>query len=218
MKRALVALILVSVVAIPAVALRLGSISLGFHLIPAVEAPDGKRPWDLSLSFGFGVFLSASGVDRLEFLAMIDSKPSALGTTLSYSRSLTPSFATGGGLTVLWPFEGASTLSSPLFEAFARVDARGTLAAGLDVLGGACLPVITVAETEPEHWDVLPLADLPSLNVGADVRLVERGTLRAQLTLQPVFAEVDALDHPIGRVTSHLLVLPMASAFLDYVP
>jgi hypothetical protein len=69
-----------------------------------------------------------------------------------------------------------------------------------------------------DRWAIFPLADLPSIGLAADVRLRENGSLKLQLTLQPVIADTTALIDPFGRVTDDLLILPMLSAFARYVP
>lgn len=217
MNRLVLTLLLLSIVAVgSASAIDLASVSLGFHLIPALEAPQGERAWDLSLSFGVAVRLTA--VDRVDVAAMIDSKPSALGTTLSYTRGVTAGFSAGGGLTVLWPFAGETRLLSPLFEAFAHADVRGNVGTSVAAGAGFSFPLVSVARIDDGGWDVMPLADLPSLALSAKIRLVESGILETRLTFQPVVTDVAALDRPIGRVTDRLLVLPMVSALIDFAP
>lgn len=217
MTRVLLSLLLLSiVVGSSASAIDLASVSLGFHLIPALEAPGGERLWDLSLSFGVGVRLTP--VDRVDVSAMIDSKPSALGTTVSYTRSVTSGFSAGGGLTALWPFAGEATLLCPLFEAFAHADVRGDVGTAVAAGAGLSFPLVSVARLDDGNWDAMPLAELPSLALFARIRLVEYGFLDTELTFQPVVTDVGALENPIGRVTDHLLILPMISALVDFAP
>lgn len=193
----------------------LGPIALGFHLIPSVEAQDGRRTWDLSMSLGVAVVLDAS--NSIEFLAIIDSGPTALGTTLTFRNELTDHISLGAGATALWPITDGTQVRTPLFESFARATAHGDAGAGLSVEASASLPFLTVAK-RTDRWALFPLAELPSVGLEADVRLNARGTLGLQLTLQPVLLDMTTLVDPIGRVTDDLLILPMFSAFTKYVP
>ncbi len=200
---------------IVAQAVGLGPVALGFHMIPGIEKQDGRRAWDLSLSFGVTLILSAA--DSLEFTAIIDSGPTALGTTVAYARDVTDHVTLGAGLTALWPVTGGATLQTPLFESFAHASFHGAVADALSAEAAASLPFLTVAKTT-ERWSLIPLAELPSVSVAGDVRLAARGSLELQLTLQPVITDTTLLVEPYGRVTDDLLVLPMFSAFTRYVP
>lgn len=193
----------------------LGSAGLGFHLIPAIERRDGQRVWDLSLSLGVTLVLNAA--DSLEFTAIIDSTPTALGTTVTYHRSVTDVVSLGVGATALWPITSEAVVQTPLFESFARASARGDTVPGLSIEAAASLPFLTVAKVA-ERWSIIPLAELPSLTLGGDVRLATRGSLMAKLTLQPVITDTTMLNEPFGRVTDDLLILPMFSVFTRYVP
>jgi len=64
----------------------------------------------------------------------------------------------------------------------------------------------------------VPLAELPSLAVAADIRLAETGFLKLQMTIQPVITDTTILDHPFGRITDDLLVLPTLSALVRFEP
>jgi hypothetical protein len=196
-------------------AVGLGPIALGFHLIPSVEAQDGRRAWDLSLSLGVTIALDAA--NSVEFTAIMDSGPTALGTTATYRGELTDHVSLGGGITALWPIADGARLRTPLFESFAHASAHDDVGAGLSAEVSASLPFLTVAK-RTDRWAIFPLADLPSVGLAADVRLSENGSLKLQLTLQPVIADTTALIDPFGRVTDDLLVLPMLSAFTRYVP
>jgi hypothetical protein len=193
----------------------LGPAALGFHLIPAVEKQDGRRVWDLSLSLGLSVVLDAA--DSLEFTAIIDSAPSALGTTVTYHRDVTDRVSLGVGVTALWPITSEAVVQTPLFESFARASVHGDVAPSLSGEAAAALPFLTVAKAEG-RWSIIPLAELPSLALAGDVRLAAHGSLMAQLTLQPVITDTTILNEPFGRVTDDLLILPMLSAFTRYVP
>jgi hypothetical protein len=216
MKKALV-LVVVLVVAGGSIAraVGLGPVALGFHLIPAIERQDGRRALDLSLSLGATLILSTA--DSIEFTAIIDSGPTALGTTVIYHRDVTDHVELGVGLTALWPITPAATFQTPLFESFAHAAVHDAVGFGLSAEAAASLPVLTVARTA-ERWSIIPLAELPSLSLAGDVRLAERGSLKLQLTLQPVIMDTTLLVEPYGRVTDDLLVLPMFSMFTRYMP
>jgi len=191
-----------------------GPVALGFHLIPAVERQDGHRVWDLSLSLGVTVVLDAA--DTVEFTAIIDSVPSALGTTVTYRRAVTGNVTLGAGATALWPITDDS-VHTPLFEAFARAGVHGDIAPSLAAESTAALTFLTVAKTD-DQWSIIPLAELPSLSLSGDVRVAERGSVMVELTLQPVITDTTLLSDPFGRITDDLLVLPMLSAYTRYVP
>jgi hypothetical protein len=216
MRRAIAcAAALVVALGMVAQAAALGPVALGFHLSPGIEKQDGRRTWDLSLSLGVTVELGVA--DSVEFTAIIDSGPTALGTTLAYNHDVSDHVTLGAGLTVLWPVAGDATLQTPLFESFARASYIGAVGDSLSAEAAASLPFLTVAKTT-ERWSLIPLAELPSVSVAGDVRLATRGSLKLQLTLQPVITDTTVLVDPYGRVTDDLLVLPMFSAFTRYVP
>jgi hypothetical protein len=196
-------------------AVGLGPIALGFHLTPIVERQDGRRAWDLSMSLGITVALDSA--DSVEFTAIMDSGPTALGTTVTYRGELTGHVSLGGGITALWPIADGAHLRTPLFESFAHVSVYDGVGEGLSAEASAALPFLTVAK-RTDRWAIFPLADLPSIGLAADVHIDEGGSLKMQLTLQPVIADTTALVDPFGRVTDDLLVLPMVSAFMRYVP
>jgi hypothetical protein len=81
----------------------LGSISLGFHLIPSVERVGETRLWDLSLSLE--VAIDVGDGSSISLLTMVDSKPTTLGTSIEYDVHVSESVDMGGGLTILWPFD-----------------------------------------------------------------------------------------------------------------
>jgi hypothetical protein len=196
-------------------AVGLGPIALGFHLTPSVETRDGRRTWDLSMSLGVTIALGAA--NSVEFAGIIDSGPTALGTTITYRGELTDHVTLGGGITALWPIADGARLSAPLFESFAHASAHDDFGAGLSAEASASLPFLTVAK-RTDRWAIFPLADLPSIGLAADVRLNDRGSLKLQLTLQPAITDTTALIDPFGRVTDDLLILPMLSVFTRYVP
>jgi hypothetical protein len=216
MRRGLV-LALCAAIAVSCVGLSagLGPVALGFHLIPSIERLDGHRAWDLSLSLGATVTLGAK--DSLDLIAIIDSGPTALGTTVTYCYGVTERMRLGVGLTVLWPVTADAVAAAPMFESFARASVQDEIGAGLTARLATTLPFLTVAKTQ-DRWSLLPLADLPSVTLGGDIRLAPTGSLVGEMTLQPVITDTTALIDPLGRVTDELLVLPMFSLFTRYIP
>lgn len=193
----------------------LGPVALGFHLIPDIERVNAHRAWDLSLSLGVTVFLSAS--DALELTAIIDSGPTALGTTVTYHRTITETVTLGVGATALWPIADEAVVEVPLFESFARACVSGRFVPGVSVDAAATLPFLTIAKAGTQ-WSIIPLAELPSLALGGDVLLSAHGSLMTKVTLQPVITDTTILVEPFGRVTNDLLILPMFSFYTRYVP
>ncbi len=206
---------LVVLAAIPAAALDIGPLAVGFHLTPALEAADGHRTWDLSLSFSATLQLTAG--NTLEFLAMVDSKPSTLGTSLTYCHRITSVLTAGGGMTVLWPFSADDRLLKPIIGSFAHGAVRGAMATNVIGEASVSFPLITIVHRY-DGWDVVPLAELPTLTVAAEYRLAESAGLQERITLQPVITDTTQLVHPVGRISDELLVLPMFSTFLRYLP
>ena len=78
-------------------------------------------------------------------------------------------------------------------------------------------PVVTFVR-RLDGWDLIPLAELPSLSLAATFDVAVNGAFQAQLTLQPVIADTTLLSRPIGRVTDDLLILPSLSGFALYAP
>ncbi|MCX6092968.1 MAG: hypothetical protein NTX23_08915 [Candidatus Bipolaricaulota bacterium] len=193
----------------------LGPVALGFHLIPSIEKQDGRLAWDLSLSLGIAVTFGS--LDSLEFSAITDSGLTALGTTVTYHRDVTDHVGLGAGVTVLWPITGDEKLQTPLFESFARANLHDSITSGLSGEVSASLPFLTVAKTV-ERWSIVPLAELPSVALAGDIYLATHGSLKLELTLQPVITDTTLLVEPFGRVTDDLLILPMLSAFTRFLP
>ncbi len=216
MRRGL-ALALCAAIAVSCVGLSvgLGSVALGFHLIPSIERRDGHRAWDLSLSLGATITLGTQ--DSLDVTAIIDSGPTALGTTVTYCYDVTEQMKLGVGLTALWPVTADAVSAAPMFESFARASVQDQIGAGLTARLATTLPFLTVARAA-DRWSVLPLADLPSVALGGDIRLAPTGSLVGEMTLQPVITDTTTLIDPLGRVTDELLVLPMFSLFTRYIP
>lgn len=217
MKRALLvtsaALLLLVVPATNAVELE--SISLGFHLNPALEPEDGQRLWGLSLSLGARATVGASS--SVEVLMLVDSAPSSLGTTLVYHRDLANPFTVGVGLNMFWRFATEETLLRTVISSFAHATASMNLLTGFVGEAGLSFPLITFAR-QIQGWEVLPLAELPAVHLATEWRGFPGAGLQGRVTLQPVIVDATTLVDPIGRITDNLVVLPTYSAFLRYLP
>jgi hypothetical protein len=209
------AVLSLAVVGLSTSAAGLGGISLGFHLLPAVETIDGVRPWDLSLSFGIRFNIAAGS--SIGLLAMVDSKPTTLGTTVEYDVRVSDSVEMGAGLTVLWPFDNAERLLKPLVETFAQAVVGGDLFPHVRGEAAISFPILTLAEMG-SGWQLIPLAQLPSLAISAEADIGTYATLASRLTLQPVITNTTLLTEPIGRISDNCLILPMGSAFIRYLP
>jgi hypothetical protein len=213
-----VALAAAAFVAIPSVAVLpvdFGPLTVGVHLIPAVEGSDEGRNWDMSLSLGMGLTLDEW--NRFEVHALTDSHLTSLGLTALYFGGLSESLSAGAGLTVLWPLGENQQLLKPVLEAFAHGTAEfriGPVASG-DV--GVSFPLVAVAY-RIDRWDVIALAELPSLSASVDAKLEADTFFRSQLTLQPVVIDTTVLERPIGRIGENLLVLPTISNYLRFLP
>lgn len=192
-----------------------GSVSIGVHLNPSLERTGDRRTWDVSLSVSAVIHLDAS--QDIECTVMVDSGPTTLGTTVEYRYAVTPRFDVGGGLTVLWPFDANERLLAPFVESFAHGTANVPLADIATGSAGASFPVVTIAKTS-EGWQVIPLSALPALSVSVSANVVTKANAEARLTLQPVIVDTTAFDHPIGRLTDNLLILPTYSGYVGYLP
>ena len=214
-KRLAFGIALVSLVAVASSAVELGPFSIGFHLNPAVDAGDGPRVWGLSLSLGVGA--TVGDLSWVDMLVIVDSEPSSLGLTVRYGRELTEPFTAGFGLSMFWAFDADQHAVQSLFGGFAYALAQGNVFADLRGEIGASFPLLTLAHYET-GWDILPLAELPSLHVAGDWSIVERGGIEMRATFQPVIVDTTQFVRPIGRIGEHLLILPTYSAFLRYSP
>ena len=218
MKRRRLLAVLILAVGLPAASAangaELGPIFFGFHLIPAVEADDAGRAWDLSLSIGLGATFDAS--NTMEIHLLTDSHLTSLGATALYDGRLTERLDAGVGLTVLWPFDEAQRLLRPLVEGFAHATFHPSLSATVEGELSLAFPVVTLVQVD--GWKLLPLAELPSVSVAAMFDIAENGALQAQMTLQPVITDTTQLERPIGRLTDDLLVLPSFSGYALYAP
>jgi len=195
-------------------AVDLESLSLGFHIIPAVERVDGHRLLDLTLSIGGTLRLDAE--NSIELLAMIDSGPTSIGTSAQFDHRVTDRLTSGFGFTVLWPFSEGLGLQWPILGTYAHASGRTYFYPELWAEADVSFPLLTLAN-QAEHWELLPVAELPSIYVAADVRLAEQASLQPRITFQPVITDTTLLNDPLGRISDNLLVLSMGSIFLRYV-
>ncbi len=196
-------------------AIELGPISLGFHFNPALEALDGRRSWDLSMSLG--VRLAVGSSSHVEFSAMVDSAPSSLGATVVYHQDVAEPFEVGAGLNMFWQFETAETLVRTVIGSFAHATVRTGLFD--DVIGeaGVSFPLVAFAR-QIQGWDILPLAELPALHLAGEWRGLPSSAAQGRVTLQPVILDTTQFVDPIGRLGDRLIILPTFSAYLRYLP
>jgi len=211
----LVGIIAVGVLVVPTLGAELGPIFFGIHMIPAVEAGEAGRTWDVSLSLGVGA--EFDGSNRVEIHALTDSHLTSFGATVLYRGRLTERLDAGGGVTVLWPFDEEQRLLRPLVEAFAHASVEPSIGTVVSGDLSVSFPVVTFVR-RLDGWDLIPLAELPSLSLAATFDVAVNGAFQAQLTLQPVIADTTLLSRPIGRVTDDLLILPSLSGFALYAP
>jgi len=216
MKKVFLVAAAASLLIVPVVnAVDLGSISLGFHLNPALETEDGRRSWGLSLSLGVGATVGPSS--SVEVVVLVDSAPSSLGMTFSYSQDLTGPFTVGAGLNMFWRFETEETLVRTVLGGFAHAAARTALFADFAGEAGLSFPLVTFAR-QIGGWEILPLAELPALHLYGEWQAIPAAAIQGRLTLQPVIIDTTRFEDPIGRITDDLLVLPTCSAFFRYLP
>ncbi len=194
---------------------QLDSLSLGFHLIPAVERSDAPR--ELGLSLSFGAVLGLDDVNSLDVMVLLDSGLTSLGASVQYNHHISANLESGGGLTILWPFSEERGLQWPILGAFLHTGVRTAFFPELVGAASLSLPVLTLANNS-DGWSLLPLSELPSLALSLEVQAVEQGWAETRLTLQPVLTDTTRMSNPLGRVSDDLLVLPMGSLFLHYVP
>ena len=196
-------------------AVQLESLSLGFHIIPSVEPVEGRRLLDMALSFGARLQLDSES--SIDLMAMVDSGVTSLGTSAQFNQRITDSLKAGLGATVLWPFSEAFELQWPILGTYAHASARTYFYPELWADASASFPLLTLAN-QPDGWKLLPLSELPALQLAASVRLASAASLQLQLTCQPVITDTTALVNPIGRISDDLLILPMGAIFLRFLP
>lgn len=217
MKRAIPLAALAIVLSSAAIqAVNLGPLTIGVHIIPSVEEPVGEdRNWDMSLSIGVGLTLDEA--NRFELHALTDSHLTSLGFTAQYFGRVSDRMNAGAGLTILWPLGEGQQLLRPLLEAFAHGESEYQLGPILRGSIGFAFPLVAAAY-RLDAWDVIALADLPSLTLAGDVDLESDTFFRGKLTLQPVVTDTTLLERPMGRISDRLLVLPTVSGYLRFLP
>ena len=216
MKKTLLVVSVAVLLTVPiANAVELTSVSLGFHLNPALEAQDGDRTWGLSLSLGASASVGSSS--SIELLVLVDSVPSSLGATFLYHRDLSDPFTVGAGLNMFWMFATESSLLRTVLSSFAHATAHADLFPDIGGEAGLSFPLVTFAR-QLSGWEILPLAELPALHLAGDWHGFIGSAIEARMTFQPVIIDTTLFDNPIGRISDDLLVLPTYSLFIRYVP
>ncbi len=216
MKKAMLIATAISLLAMPvATAVELGSISIGFHLNPALDTEEGRRSWDLSISAGIRV--SVGGANSVELSAVVDSILSSLGATFTYHRAVSDPFTIGAGLNMLWRFETEETLVRTVVGSFAHACARPVVLPNLVGEMGLSFPLVSFTR-QHEGWQILPLSELPAVHLAADWQGWTGTSIQARVTMQPVILDTTRFQNPIGRISDTLLVLPTYSTFVRFVP
>lgn len=196
-------------------AVHLETLSLGFHLIPSVERVADSRQLNLMLSFGATLALDVD--NSIDLMVMVDSGPSNLGVTAQFNHRITDPLRAGFGFTVLWPFSEEQKLQWPILETFAHADTRTYFYPEFWAETSVSFPLLTLAN-QLDGWQLIPFSGLPTLSLAADFRLADQASLQPRLTFQPVIMDTTMLENPIGRISDNLLILPMGSIFLRYLP
>ena len=194
-------------------AVELGPISLGIHVTPSVERTGEDRPWDAVFSLSAVADLNGRG--NLEMMVITDSGLTGLGTGVTYRRSLTDPFGVGAGMLVLWQFE--EKLLHPIIGTFALAGVGDELRNGLAGRAELSFPLLTLAR-QFGGWEILPLAELPTIILQGNLDLGNRGGVEARVTLQPVIVDTSMLTNPTGVITDDLLIVPTLSGFVRYLP
>ena len=210
----IVALICLFLCSSGVLAVQIESFSLGFHFIPSVEPVEGRRILDMTLSFGGTLRLDPE--NTIDLMAMIDSGPSSLGTSAQFNHRITDPLEAGFGVTVLWPFSQELKLQLPILGTYACASARTYFYPEFWLEIAASFPLLTLAN-QLNGWKLLPLSELPTVHLAADVKLADQASLQPRLTFQPVITDTTALDRPLGRISDDLLIIPMGSIFLRYL-
>ena len=210
----IVALICLFLCSSTALAVQMELFSLGFHFIPSVEPVEGRRVFDLALSFGGTIRLDSE--NTIDLIAMVDSAPSSLGTSAQFNHQITDPLKAGFGFTVLWPFSQDLKLQLPILGTYACASVRTYFYPVLWAETAASFPLLTLAN-QLDGWKLLPLSELPTVHLAADVKLADHASIQPRLTFQPVITDTTVLDHPLGRGSDDLLIIPMGSVFLRYL-
>ena len=194
-------------------AVELGPISLGIHVTPSVERTEEHRTWDAVFSLSAVADLNGRG--NLEMMVITDSGLTGLGTGVTYRRSLTDPFSVGAGMLVLWQFE--EKLLHPIIGTFAVAGVGDELRSGLAGRAELSFPLLTLAR-QFGGWEILPLAELPTIILHGNLDLGNRGGVEARITLQPVIVDTSMMTNPMGVITDDLVIVPTLSGFVRYLP
>ncbi len=195
-------------------AVQVESLSLGFHAIPSLEPVEGRRVLDMTLSFDATIRLDSE--NSIDLMAMVDSGLSNLGTSAQFNHRITDPLKAGFGFTVLWPLPEEFKLQWPILGAYAHAAARMYFYPEFWAETAVSFPLLTLAN-QLDGWKLLPLSELPTLYLAADVKLADEASLQPRVTFQPVITDTTMLVDPIGRISDDLLILPMGSIFLRYL-
>ena len=196
------------------VATQLDSFSVGFHIIPAVERPPSGARVDLSVSFGLSLRLGPS--NHLELLALLDSEPSSVGTSLRLVHQATERLRTGFGMSVFWPISQDLDLGSPILSTFAHASNRTPLITNVSADAGISFQLLTLAPFDG-RWRLLPLAELPALSLALDLQASDLVIVQPRITVQPLLIDTRSLESPWGRISDDLLLLTTGSLFVRHL-
>ncbi len=208
------ALALLFIVSLHLHAVRLDSFSVGFHAMPSVERID--RRWQVDLSVSLGVALSLDPRNRLDLMALLDSRPSSLGASAQLNHSATETLGIGAGLSVFWPTTEELRPGRPLLGTYVHATNQVRASPHLEIEVGGSFQLLTVARLD-DGWRWLPLVELPTFSVAASVQVADQVTVQPRMTVQPILTDTTVLEHPIGRIGDHLILLPTASVFLRHM-
>ena len=197
---------------VSAFAIELGPISLGIHVTPSVERTEERRTWDAV--FSLSAIADLDEQSSLEMMIITDSGLTGLGTGVSYRRSLTEPFSVGAGVSVLWQFQ--EKLLHPIIGTFALAGVGDEMETGLSGRAELSFPLLTLAR-QFGGWEILPLAELPTIILHGNLDLGNRGGVEARVTLQPVIVETTMLTNPLGVISDDLLIVPTLSGFVRYL-
>ncbi|MCK5586468.1 hypothetical protein KAJ02_10395, partial [Candidatus Bipolaricaulota bacterium] len=135
------------------------------------------------------------------------------GTSAQFNHRITEPLKAGFGFTVLWPLSEEFKLQWPILGTFAHAVTRTYFYPEFWAEASISFPLLTLAN-QLDGWKLLPLSELPTLSLAADIQLVDHASLQPRVTFQPVIADTTVLRNPIGRISDDLLILPMGSIFL----
>lgn len=195
-------------------ATQVDSISVGFHIIPAVERPPSGARVDLSVSFGLSFRLGSR--NHLELLALVDSEPSSVGTSLRLLHQATESLRTGLGMSVFWPISQDLQLGSPILGTFAHASNQSPLMTNVSADAGISFQLLTLAPFDG-RWTLLPLAELPALSLSLNLQASDLVIIQPRITVQPLLIDTRLLESPWGRVSDHLLLVTTGSLFVRHL-